>query len=374
MELNLTADQDFFRETTARFLEAEAPVASLRAREQDDVGFDRRWWERGAALGWTSMLVPEELNGGSLSGEGMLDLVLLAEEMGRVAAPGPLVPVNVVAETLSRSGRPDQQALLVGLVSGELIASWAINEPGGAWDAPSIGLQAVSSPHGFVLDGVKSLVEAGNQADTFLVTARADDGLTQFLVDVGTAGLTVTAEPSIDLGRRFATLTFSGAQVAPDAVVGDVGGAGPDVERQLMTAAVLQVAETCGVAAAAFDRTLEYMGDRYSFGRPLTSYQALKHRMADMKMWLEASFGLSTAAARSVQHNAHDASSVVSAAKAYIGEKATDLIQDCIQLHGGIGITWEHDLHLYLRRATVNRFAYGTPSDHRERLAALADL
>jgi alkylation response protein AidB-like acyl-CoA dehydrogenase len=93
-----------------------------------------------------------------------------------------------------------------------------------------------------------------------------------------------------------------------------------------------------------------------------------------MKMWLEASFGLSTAAARSVQHNAHDASSVVSAAKAYIGEKATDLIQDCIQLHGGIGITWEHDLHLYLRRATVNRFAYGTPSDHRERLAALADL
>jgi alkylation response protein AidB-like acyl-CoA dehydrogenase len=156
--------------------------------------------------------------------------------------------------------------------------------------------------------------------------------------------------------------------------VGRVGAAGGDIEELLRLAAVVQVAETCGAIGRVFEFTLEYLGDRYTFGRPLSSYQALKHRVADMKMWLEASFGVATAAARAVQHDADDAPALVSAAKVYVGEKGTDLVQDCVQLHGGIGVTWEHDLHLYLRRATVNRFTYGTPEEHRERLAVLAGI
>jgi alkylation response protein AidB-like acyl-CoA dehydrogenase len=120
--------------------------------------------------------------------------------------------------------------------------------------------------------------------------------------------------------------------------------------------------------------TREYLGDRYSFGRPLNSYQALKHRMADLTMWVEACLGAASAAARAVQEDSPDAPTAVSAAKAYIGEKATDVIQDCIQLHGGIGITWEHDLHLYLRRAMADRFTYGPPDEHRDRLATMAGL
>jgi alkylation response protein AidB-like acyl-CoA dehydrogenase len=143
------------------------------------------------------------------------------------------------------------------------------------------------------------------------------------------------------------------------------------VEHQLQLAVVLQCAETVGAADRMFELTLEYLGDRYSFGRPLSSYQALKHRVADDKMWLEACHAIATAAARAVASGADDAREVVSAAKAWIGPHATELIQDCVQLHGGIGVTWEHDLHLYLRRATVNRVTYGTPEEHQERIAAV---
>jgi alkylation response protein AidB-like acyl-CoA dehydrogenase len=176
------------------------------------------------------------------------------------------------------------------------------------------------------------------------------------------------------LGRRYATLQFSGVKVPPSAVVGTPHGAADDVEHQLELAAVLQVAETCGALSRVFEFTLDYLGDRHSFGRPLSSYQALKHRVADLKMSLEASLGVAALAAAALQEHDPQASSVVSAAKAYVGERATDCIQDCVQLHGGIGVTWEHDLHLYLRRATVNRFTYGTPEEHRERLVALAGI
>lgn len=370
----LTPDQEFFRDNTRKFLEAEAPRSSLHAREHDDDGFDRAWWRRGAELGWTSLLASEDLGGGSLSGEGLLDLVLVAEEMGRAVAPGPLVPVNVVAETLCRSGSPEQRALVPALVSGEAVATWAINEQNGGWNEEGTQLRAVADGDTFVLDGAKSNVEAANQADHVLVTAHADAGVTQFLLPVGTPGLLVTNGTGLDLGRRYATMTFAGVIVPSSAVVGTVGGAADDVRAQLLTAGVLQVTETCGAMSAVFDLTLEYLGDRYSFGRPLSSYQALKHRMADQKMWLEACLALATTAARAVQRGTAHAASEVSAAMSYVGEKGTDLVQDCIQLHGGIGVTWEHDLHLFLRRVTVNRFTYGTPDDHRERLAVLADL
>ncbi|HEX5588132.1 MAG TPA: acyl-CoA dehydrogenase family protein [Acidimicrobiia bacterium] len=371
MDLELSPDQQFFVETTRRFLEAETPVASVRAREGDPAPFDRDWWRQGAELGWTSMLVPEDLGGGSLSGDGLLDLVLVAEEMGRVVAPGALTPVNVVADTLARSGSPDHHALLPSIVAGDTIATWAFLEPARAWDVARLELSATPDGDEFVLDGTKVLVESGAIADLFLVTTATDGNPTQFLVPAAAAGLSVEDEDGIDLARRHSTVVFSAVRVPRSAVVGEVGGAADDVARQLQVAVVLQVAETCGVMTRVLDFTIEYLGDRYSFGRPLSSYQALKHRVADMKMWVEASLGVAGAAARAVQHDDPEAEAIVRAAASYVGERATDLVQDCVQLHGGIGVTWEHDLHLYLRRATVNRFTYGTPDEHRESLAAL---
>jgi alkylation response protein AidB-like acyl-CoA dehydrogenase len=171
--------------------------------------------------------------------------------------------------------------------------------------------------------------------------------------------------------RRFATVRFDRVRVAEGRVVGDVDGADAAVERQLQLAILLQCAETVGALDRVIAITLEYLADRSSFGRPLASYQAIKHRFADMKMWLEACHGVTEVAARAVQDDDPDASEIVSAAASYLGDHATEIVQECTQLHGGIGVTWEHDLHLYLRRVTLHRGLHGTPAQHRERIASI---
>lgn len=360
MELELSDDQAFFVETTRKFLAAESPIPAVRALEHDPAGFDREWWRRGADLGWTSMLVPEADGGGRLSEHGLLDLVLVAEEMGRLVAPGPLVPVNVVAAGLAERGTDGQRAaVLPGLVAGEGVAAWCGVTP----------VEGEVRGGTIVLTGTVAPVEAGAQADHLLVAARTGAGPTQVLVPAGAPGLTVTPLGGLDLVRRFASVRFDGVALPTSAVVGEVGGAMADIERQLQIACAVQCAETVGVVDRVFEMTLDYLGDRYSFGRPLSSYQALKHRVADDKMWLEACHATAGAAARAVAFGAANAGELVSVAKRWIGPHATELIQDCVQLHGGIGVTWEHDLHLYLRRATVNRSTYGTPEWHAERLA-----
>ncbi len=361
MELELSQDQAFFLETTRKFLTAEASIPAVRALESDPAGFSAEYWRRGAGLGWTSLLVPEADGGGSLSTSGLLDLVLVAEAMGAGVAPGPLGPVNVVASALARSGSAEQKrSVLPGLLSGEEVAAWCGVEP----------VLARETQDGFVVTGTSGAVEAGAQAQHLLVTATTTaGGLTQLLVPAAADGLVVTPLGGLDLVRRFASVTFDEVALPATAVVGKVGGAGEDVEHQLEVACVLQCAETCGALDRTFEMTLEYLGDRYSFGRPLSSYQALKHRIADDKMWLEACHATATAAARAVAVGAPDRADAVSVAKHWIGPHATELVQDCIQLHGGIGVTWEHDLHLYLRRVTVNRVTHGTPEWHAERLA-----
>jgi alkylation response protein AidB-like acyl-CoA dehydrogenase len=174
--------------------------------------------------------------------------------------------------------------------------------------------------------------------------------------------------------RRFGTTTFDRVTLPTSAVVGEIGGAAAQVERQLQLALVLQCAEIVGLLDRVFEFTLEYMHDRYAFGRPIASYQALKHRIADMLLWLESAKGTTDAAIAAVDERADDASRLASVAKSYVAEKAMTIIQECNQFHGGISQTWEHDLHLYLRRATVDRALYGTPEQHRERLCVLLGI
>jgi alkylation response protein AidB-like acyl-CoA dehydrogenase len=362
VELELSDDQVSFQQTTRRFLEAECPIAAVRALESDPTGYDPGWWRRAAALGWTSPLVPEGQGGGRLSEHGLLDLVLVAEEMGRLVAPGPLVPVNVVASALARGGSDElRSAVLPGLLDGSAVACWCGPEP----------VAARGKGAGFVLDGVAPVVEAGAQAAHVLVAARTPHGQCQVLVPSDAPGLAITPLDGLDLVRRFAAVRFDGVHVPRTAIVGAPDRTAAEVEHQLQIAVVLQCAESVGAADRMFEVTLDYLGDRYSFGRPLSSYQALKHRVADDKLWLESCHAIATGAARAVAGDAADAGELASAAKAWIGPHTTELIQDCIQLHGGIGVTWEHDLHLYLRRATVNRATYGTPEEHRERVATL---
>ncbi len=370
MRFDRTPDQEFFRETTVRFLEEQAPVATLRALRDDPVGAPPDYWRRGAELGWTSLLVGDEHGGGSISGDGLADLVLVAHEFGAHAAPGPLIAANVALHALAAAGA-DHAATIAAGVAGDALCVWAHGEP-----APDERLGTVTgtvTPDGddVVVDGTKRPVEAGAEADAFVVTGVTDGGVTQVLVPADAPGVTVTPLTTVDLTRRAAAVTFAGVRLPRSAVVGPLGGAAAPVRRQEQLAAILCAAETTGAMQRSFDLTVEWAFDRYSFGRPLASYQALKHRFADMKVWLEASHAASDAAAAAWSAGAPDADARASAAKAYTGEFGAELAHDCVQMHGGIGVTFEHDLHLYLRRITWDRVVYGTPADHRQRLAAL---
>jgi alkylation response protein AidB-like acyl-CoA dehydrogenase len=372
MDLDLTADQKLFRATSRKFLDNETPLTRVRELSEGTDGFDRAWWGRGAELGWAAMLVPEEQGGGSVSGQGLLDLTIVAEEMGRLVAPGPLLPTNVViAGLVHAQDGPDHTGAIERLASGEAVASWAVYEPGSGWQPSQPTVTARPKGDHYVLDGTKDRVEAAGQADLFLVTAQTDNGPLQFLLDATTPGLTVTSSISLDLVRRFGEVRLDGVEVSKDAVVGTVEGTPLTIEHQSQIAHVLQCAETIGALDRVFEFTVQWAFDRYSFGRPLASYQALKHRFADMKVWLEACHATTGAAAHAVQENAPDADELVSVAASYVGARSVDIVQDCVQIHGGIGVTWEHDLHLYLRRVTVNQALYGTPEEHRRRIADL---
>ncbi|MDT5264967.1 MAG: hypothetical protein QOI90_1593 [Mycobacterium sp.] len=373
MDLDLTPDQELLRDTTRKFLNATVPLTVVRALAENSAGFDREWWQRGAELGWTSLLVDERRGGGSVSGAGLRDLALIAEEMGAMVSPGPLIATNVVAQTLSRDASDELASqVLPGLLSGESVAAWCVAEPGQSVTPDGTTLRARRDGAEFVLDGVKRPVDTGGQADWILVTATGPDGMSQFLVPSTAPGLRITPLHGLDLVRRHAEIRFEGVRVPASAVVGVLGGASPSFEAQLQTALVLQCAEIVGATDRVFDFTVQYAFDRSSFGRALASYQALKHRFADMKLWLESAHAITVDATRAVQDCAPDAGEVVRIAKAYVAERCPELIQDCIQMHGGIGVTWEHDLHLYLRRVVLHRQTYGDPIQHRDQVAILA--
>jgi alkylation response protein AidB-like acyl-CoA dehydrogenase len=374
VDLDLTPDQELLRDTTRKFLHTTVPLTAVRALAENQDGFDRGWWQRGAELGWTSLLVDERCGGGSVSEAGLCDLALVAEEMGAMVSPGPLLATNVVAQTLSREGSEELAShVLPGLLSGQSVAAWCVTEPGRDITADGMTMRARHDGADFILDGVKGPVEAGGQADWFLVTATGPEGLSQFLVPSSAPSLRITPLHGLDLVRRHAEIGFDGVRVPSSAVVGVLGGAAQSLEAQLQTALVLQCAEMVGATDRVFDFTVQYAFDRSSFGRALASYQALKHRFADMKLWLESAHAITVDATRAVQSGAPDAGEVARIAKAYVGERCPELIQDCIQMHGGIGVTWEHDLHLYLRRVVVDRQTYGDPMQHRDHLAILAD-
>ena len=258
-------------------------------------------------------------------------------------------------------------------MSGESIATWCFGEPPPNDQLASVSLDVRVDGDDVVLNGVKRPVESGQRADYLLVTGRTGEGHTQVLVPAGTAGVSVAALHTVDLTRRFSTVSFDDVRLPASAVIGEVGGAIGQVKWQVDIAVAILCAESVGAMQAAFDMTVEWAFDRHSFGRPLASYQALKHRFADMKTWLEASHAISDAATIAAATRSPDAEELLSAAKAFIGDYGTELMQDCVQLHGGIGLTFEHDLHLYFRRQTVNRALYGTPAEHRQRLADVTD-
>jgi alkylation response protein AidB-like acyl-CoA dehydrogenase len=360
-----TPETALFVSTARAFLDKHASLDQVRALHAQDVSFDPEWWVRAAELGWTSLLVPEELGGGSVSGDGIKDLALIAENLGHTVAPGPLHPVSIVLAGLADADNRDQHAATIeSLMSGATVAAWAVDEPDRPFAPQQPTVTAKPTGSGYRIDGVKHRVEAGAESTLLLVVVRSDEGPRQFLVATDAPGVNVTPQRSLDLVKRYARVTFDGVSVDATAQVGSIAQARALIDRQAQIAVVLQCAELVGILDTVLGMTIRWALDRYSFGRPLASYQALKHRLADMKMWLEAARAITDGAVEEVAARSPDAALTVSAAKSYIGEHATILAQECVQLHGGIGVTWEHDLHMFVRRITLYRSMFGTPAEH----------
>jgi alkylation response protein AidB-like acyl-CoA dehydrogenase len=358
-----------FASTTQAFLQKEAPLSRVRELHAAGLSFDPAWWRRAAELGWTALLVPEELGGGSVSGSGVVDLAMVAEHLGKTVAPGPLYPVSIVLAALAESPDPHAHAETIeSLMSGETVASWAVCEPGRGWAPLDPSVTATRTEAGFRIDGAKDRVEAGAQSGVLLVAARCDEGIRQFLVPTDAPGVRIAAQQSVDLVKQYARVDFDGVAVQPSAAVGGPAEAAAMIGRQSQLAQVLQCAEVVGILQTVFDFTVQWALDRHTFGRPLASYQVLKHGFADMKLWLEACRATTSAAVADVAARSPDAGLSASIAKSYVGEMAGRIVQACVQMHGGIGVTWEHDLHLYLRRVTLYRSMFGTPEEHNLRV------
>jgi alkylation response protein AidB-like acyl-CoA dehydrogenase len=361
-----------FASTTQSFLEKEASLTRLRELHAAGTSFEADWWRRAAELGWAGLLVPEDLGGGSVSGDGVADLALVAELAGKTVAPGPLHPVSTVLAGLADAPE-NHRATIESLVSGGVVGSWAVYEPGKPWAPLDASVTATPTASGFRLDGVKDRVEAGAESAVLLVVAQSEGAVRQFLVATDAPGVHIEPQRSLDLVKSYARVHFDGVEVDASAVVGSADQTAALIARQGQIAQVLQCAEVVGILDTVLGFTIQWGFDRHSFGRPLASYQVLKHKYADLKIWFEACRATTRAAVAEVAARSPGADMAVSVAKSYVGERAPGMLQDCVQLHGGIGVTWEHDLHLYLRRVTLYRSMFGTPEEHNLHVYALTE-
>lgn len=370
VEVELSREQEMLFDAANKFINSKWPLSAIRELAVDETGLPRSYLAAAADLGWFGMLVPEEYGGGNVSGEGLRDLAIVAESRGRGLQPGPFIPMNVVAAALVARGSPELKAtVLRSIASGEAVATWVVTDGSGSLNRR--GITATADDGGFWLSGHCGLVQDGTLADWFLVTAAEAASLRQFLLAADTAGITTTLLESHDITQRFAEVSFDQVWAPSASVVGEPGAAVADLEHQLEIALVLIAAETLGAIDALFEMTRRYSLDRIAFGRPIGSFQAVKHQLADMSLSLEAGKSIVALAARAVQVGQAEAGEIASMAKAWLGDTGIDIAQGCFQVFGGIGYAWEHDSHLFLRRITMNTLLFGQPDWHRERICEI---
>ncbi|MEU6228851.1 acyl-CoA dehydrogenase family protein [Streptomyces sp. NPDC047042] len=369
MDLTFSEEQDELRKVVRSFLAKHSDEAQVRRLAADQVGHDPAVWRRMAGeLGLQGLAVPEKYGG---SGFGYVDLGVVFEEAGRALLCGPYFStVALAAEALLRcddeSARTD---LLPGIASGDTVATLALTEEDGRWDERGIRLTARETPYGWRLTGAKTYVPDGHVADLLLVAARTPSGVSLFAVDATDApGLTRTPLPTLDQTRKQTALEFADT---PARLLGAEGAAWPGLERTLATASVLLATEQVGGAAAALDAAVEYAKIREQYGRPIGSFQGIKHKCADMLMEIESARSAAYGGLWALDADDETEIAVAAAlAQTFCSEAFTKVAGDNIQVHGGIGFTWEHPAHLYFKRAKSCEVLLGTPSYHRELLAA----
>ncbi len=366
MNFAFSDEQEELRTAVRRFLAEKSPETEVRRLMDTTEGYDPAVWGQMAdQLGLQSLTIPEEFGG---SGFTYVELLVVLEEMGAALLCAPFFSsVALGANALLTSDDDDaKKSYLPAIASGETIATLAITEDNGRWDFGGIELAATQKGDGWVLDGHKMFVIDGHVADLIMVAARTGAGVTLFAVAGDAAGLTRTALPTMDQTRKQARLEFSGT---PATLIGTEGGAEPGLSKTLDLAAVALAAEQVGGAQHVLDASVEYAKTRIQFGRPIGSFQAIKHKCADMLLEVESAKSAAYYAAWAAAEDSDELPVVASLAKSYCSEAYFHAAAENIQIHGGIGFTWEHPAHLYFKRAKSSELLLGDPSYHRELLA-----
>jgi alkylation response protein AidB-like acyl-CoA dehydrogenase len=379
MDFGFNQEQELLRATARKFLESECPSEFVRARMAEPAGVTDEFWARLAEQGWLGLIYPEQYGGAGL---GFVDLTVLMEEMGRAVMPGPFFSTVLLGGlTILEAGSEAQKKEWLGRISeGKAKATLAFTELNARWDAAAVTATASESGGTFTLNGTKLFVLDAHLADVIVVAARTgegrspEQGVSLLLVPRTAAGVEVTLLPTMDQTRKLCEVTLRDARVPADALLGRRDEGWPALSRVIERATVALCAEMCGAAQKVLEMTTEYAKIRVAFGKPIGAYQGVKHKAADMLVDVENAKSLTYYAAWAVDENAAEAALAASMAKAYASDAFRRVAGAGIQLHGGIGFTWEHDLHLYFKRAKSSEFTFGDATYHRERVAQLIQL
>ena len=364
MNFAFTSDQQLLKNSARAFLDEHCKPATVRLLWDDPRGESDAMWKEMAQLGWLGLALPEAHGGSDL---GMVETALLLEELGRASYPGPFLPTVVAATAINQAGSDAQKARwLPAVCAGGARASIALLDGELSWSPDALMTTAAKSANGWTLSGVKPFVAWAHVADVIIVPARTPEGITLFLVDPAAREITQTPITGMDLATRWVTLTLDKVPVGADAVLGAPGQGGPLLEAMLRLGAVGAAAEMLGAARRCLDMSVEYAKVREQFGQPIGSFQAIRHKCAEMLLEVENSHAAVYYAAWALDAKAEDAVLAASVAKAYVGDSARKVCGEAIQVHGGIGFTWEYDLHLYFKRAKALEVQYGDADYHRE--------
>ena len=379
MNFGFNEEQELLRSTARKFFDNECASEIVRKLMDGPEGMTPDLWKKIAEQGWTGLIFPDAHGG---MGLGFVDLVVLMEEMGRAVVPGPFFSTVLLGGLAIREAGTDPQkkAWLPKISSGEARATLAWMEPSAELGARGITLQATAKGGGFTLNGTKLFVQDAHTADVIVVAARTgsgqspEEGISLFLVPKDTPGMTVTLLPTMDQTRKLCEVGLKNVALGADALMGQAGSGWAPLSRVIDRATVALCAEMCGGAQKVLEMTVEYAKIRQAFGRPIGSYQGAKHKAADMLVDVENSKSITYYAAWAMDEGVPEGPLAVSMAKAYVSDAYRRVAGAGIQLHGGIGFTWEHDLHLYFKRAKGSEFTFGDATWHRERVAQLVNL
>jgi alkylation response protein AidB-like acyl-CoA dehydrogenase len=371
LDFGFSEEQEMLRDAAKRFLTDNCSTKFVRQVMASETAHDTGFWNKLVGLGWPGLLIPEEFGGQSGT---FLDLTVIAEEAGKALVPGPFFAVAMLGAPALIEGGSDAQKkeFLPKIAEGKFIPTVAIAEASGRFDAGGIELAASKKGSGYTLTGEKFFVPDAHIADAIIVAARTgkgtgEDGITLLCVPANEKGVTITQLKTVDMTRRLCHVKFDNVNASE--IVGKEGAGWPILRRTLDVATAALSAEIVGTAQKALDIAVEYAKTRVQFGKPIGSFQAVKHKCVDMMVAVENARSLTYYACWTVDERVAEAASAVPMAKAYASDMGKNVTSEAIQVHGGIGFTWEHDMHLYHRRALAGEANFGNAPIHRETVA-----